>query len=77
MDEMIVLAMIVCAGLALIGYKMRMWPVTFISSLGWLVIAMDLFKESEDYLVLGLLLMLSITQVICVKEAERWPSISP
>lgn len=70
LEEMTVLAMIICAGLALIGYKMHMWPVTFISSLGWLVIAMQLFQETESYLVLGLLLMLSITQIICVREAE-------
>lgn len=70
MDEMIVLAMIICAGLAIVGFKMRMWPVTFISSLGWLVIAMQLFQETENYLVLALLIMLSITQVVCVREAE-------
>lgn len=70
LEEVTILAMIICAGLALIGYHMRMWPVTFISSLGWLVIAMQLFEETDSYLVLGLLLMLSITQIICVREAE-------
>jgi len=77
MEEMVILGMLLCVGLAAMGLKMKMWPVTFISSVGWVVIAMQLFQENEDYLVLGLMIMVAIGQIFMVKEAERWPSSSP
>lgn len=74
MDEMMILAMLLCVGLAGIGLKMRMWPVTFVSSMGWCIISIQLFSESQDYLVLALMLMVAISQVILVKDKEdrRW-----
>lgn len=72
MDEMIILGMLLCVGLAVMGLKMRTWPVTFISSIGWVVIAMNLFQETEDYLVMGLMIMVAISQIVLVREAERW-----
>lgn len=72
MEEMVILGMLLCVGLAAMGLKMKMWPVTFISSVGWVVIAMQLFQENEDYLVLGLMIMVAIGQIFMVKEAERW-----
>ena len=71
MDEMMILAMLLCVGLGALGLKMRMWPVTFVSSIGWVIIACQLFEESESWLVLGLMLMLAFAQVIMVKDKER------
>lgn len=71
MDEMIILSMLLCVGLAVMGLKMRMWPVTFVSSIGWVIIACELFEETESWLALGLMIMVALTQVILVKDKER------
>ena len=70
MDEMMILAMLLCIGLAGIGLKMKMWPVTFISSMGWCIISIHLFSENQDYLVLALMLMVAISQVIMVRDQD-------
>lgn len=71
MDEMLILSMLLCVGLAVMGLKMRMWPVTFVSSIGWVIIACELFNETESWLALGLMIMVALTQVILVKDKER------
>lgn len=71
MDEMLILSMLLCVGLAVMGLKMRMWPVTFISSIGWVIIACELFNQTESWLALGLMIMVALTQVILVKDKER------
>ena len=70
MDEMTILAMLLCVGIAAIGLKMRMWPVTFISSLGWVIIGLRIFGEGQDYLVLALIVMAAIAQIIMVRDDE-------
>lgn len=70
MDEMLILSMLMCVGLAVMGLKMKMWPVTFISSIGWVIIACELFQETESWLALGLMVMVAISQIILVKDAE-------
>lgn len=72
MEEMIILAMLLCVGLAALGLKMRIWPMAFVSSVGWVIIAVRVFEESNDWLVLGLMIMVAIAQVLLVKEADRW-----
>ena len=71
MDEMIILAMLLCVGLGGLGLKMRMWPIAFVSSIGWVIIACQLFEQSRGWLVLGLMLMVAFAQVILVKDTER------
>lgn len=71
MDEMIILAMLLCVGLGALGLRMRMWPIAFVSSIGWVIIACQLFEQSRSWLVLGLMLMIAFTQVILVKDTER------
>lgn len=71
MDEMIILAMLLCVGLGALGLRMRMWPIAFVSSIGWVIIACQLFEQSRSWLVLGLMLMIAFAQVILVKDTER------
>lgn len=70
MEETIVLAMILCVGLTIIGYVMKMWPVTFISSLGWAIVSIQIFQDTGDYLILGLMVTLAIAQIVMVRDAE-------
>lgn len=69
-SEMMILAMLLCVGLAILAYAMRMWPIAFISSMGWVIISLRLFQEQEDYLVTGLILMLAIAQIIMIRDKE-------
>lgn len=67
-DEMVVLAMLLCVGIAAIGLKMRLWQVTFVSSIGWVIIAMRMFDAYEDYLVLALMLMVALSQIFMIRK---------
>lgn len=69
-DEMTILAMLLCVGIALIGLRMRMWPVTFISSIGWIVIGLRLFEQSQDFLVLALVVIAASAQIFMVGERD-------
>lgn len=71
MDETMIVIMLLCIGLAAIGLKMRMWPVTFISSIGWVIVAMRYFQETTDWLALALMLAVAISQVIMVRDAGQ------
>lgn len=67
-DEMMILAMLLCVGIAAIGLKMRLWQVTFVSSIGWVIIAMRMFNTYEDYLVLALMLMVALSQIFMIRK---------
>lgn len=70
MDEMVILTMLLCVGIAAIGLKMRIWPVVFVSSIGWVIIAMRVFDEYQDYLALALMIMVAIAQIFLIKTEE-------
>ena len=68
MEEILVLSMALCVGLAALGYALKAWPVTFISSIGWVVLACEVYSQYESFLALGLMIMLAISQVILVRD---------
>lgn len=70
MDEMIILAMLLCVGIAAIGLKMKVWPVVFVSSIGWIIISMRIFEAYQDYLALALMIMVAIAQVFLIKSED-------
>ena len=70
MDEMIILAMLLCVGIAAIGLKMKTWPVVFVSSIGWIIISMRIFEAYQDYLALALMIMVAIAQVFLIKSED-------
>lgn len=70
MDEMMVLAMLLCVGIAAIGLKMRMWPVAFISSIGWTIISLQVYSQYQNWLVTALMLMVAFSQVFLVRSEE-------
>ena len=69
-SEMIILAMLLCLGLEILAYIMKMWPVSFVSSMGWVIISLQLYQESEDLLVTGLILVLAVAQIIMIRDRE-------
>jgi len=68
MEEILILSMALCVGLAVIGYALKAWPVTFISSIGWVVLACEVYSQYGSFLALGLMIMLAISQVILVRD---------
>lgn len=70
MDEMIILAMLLCVGIAAIGLKMKVWPVVFVSSIGWIIISMRIFEAYQDYLALALMIMVAIAQIFLIKSED-------
>lgn len=68
MDEILILSMALCVGLAFIGYALKAWPVTFISSTGWVILACEIYEDYGSFLALGLMIMIAISQVILVKD---------
>lgn len=70
MEEMMMLALLLCVGITLIGLKMKAWPVTFVSSIGLAIIALRLFQSTEDFLVLALMIAAAVGQLFMTKSAE-------
>lgn len=63
----LIIAMIVSGALSLMGMRYRAKPLIFISSLGWMISALQIYEQTQEFLPLGLLLMLSIGQFMLVK----------
>lgn len=61
--------MILCVGLGIIGYGLKAWPVAFISSMGWVIIACEVYTQYESWLALSLMIMLAFSQVILIRDA--------
>lgn len=70
MTEGLIIAMLIAAALLIIGYKMRSLPVIFISSLGWLISGMQVYKQTSEVLPMILLFMLAISQFFIIKRGD-------
>jgi hypothetical protein len=70
MDEMVILSMLLCVGIAAIGLRMKVWPVTFVSSIGWVIIAMQVYQTYGNMLVLALMIMVALAQVFMIKSED-------
>ncbi len=72
MLESYVLALIVCAALSIIGYKMRSYPVIVVSSLGLVIVGLQMYSDgTADLLCLGLIIMLALAQPWIVPNKLR------
>lgn len=70
MSEGVIIAMLIALLLGLIGYKFRSLPVTFISSIGWLISGLEVYQQTAELLPMALLLMLAFTQFFLIREAD-------
>lgn len=62
------LAMLIALALTILSVKMRSLPIMFISSLGWLVAALQVYEQTAELLPLGLMLMLSFGQFFLINS---------
>lgn len=70
-----IFAMLLCLFLAYIGYKMRSWTFTVISSLGWLIIGLNIYQATEDSLIFCLIFAIAVGQAFLIffsKGDNRW-----
>lgn len=64
LTESQILALIICAALAYIGYKVRQPGISLISGIGLFIVGFQIYQSSSDILLLGLMIMLAVTQFI-------------
>ena len=66
------LSMVICGVLSLIAYRVRIPSLAIIPCAGFFILGFQVYSASEDLLVLGLFIMLAITQfVICFRSGSR------
>lgn len=66
MTEGLMLAMLVALALTILAVKMRSLPVMFVSSLGWLISALQVYEQTAEVLPMALMLMLAFGQFFLV-----------
>lgn len=57
-----ILILIICAIMALAGYKLKQPGLSFIAMVGLFIVSMDLYNASSDLLLLGVMLAAAISQ---------------
>lgn len=67
MTEGLILAMLVSLALTILATKTKSLPIMFISSLGWLISALQAYEQTAELLPLGLMMMLALGQFIMIK----------
>lgn len=66
------LAMLVSLALTILAVRMRSLPIMFISSLGWLISALQVYQQLDEMLPMALMLMLAFGQFFLVNpETNR------
>ena len=68
MEEMLILSMLLCVALGIVGYAAKSWPVAFISSVGWAILACEIYSQYDSFLAFGLIVMLAFSQIILVRD---------
>lgn len=63
----LILALIASAGLSFLGVWKQNKAVIFISSLGWMISALQIYDQTAEPLPMALVLMLSIAQFFLVR----------
>lgn len=66
LSEELLIVLAICLALALIGFKYRQPAVMFVSSLGELLVAFELYSNGSGVLVMGLMIMLAVAQTMVV-----------
>lgn len=59
-----ILALIICAALAIIGYKVKQPAISLIAGIGLFILGFQVYQSSSDILLLGLMIMLAVSQFI-------------
>lgn len=64
------LALLVSLLLTGLAIKMKSLPILFISSLGWLISALQVYQQTEEVLPMALLMMVSFGQFFILNPKE-------
>lgn len=67
-SEGLIIACIVCVGLTILGFYRQNLPIVFVSSIGYLICGLMIFKQTEEILPFFLLLMFAFGQFMVVKK---------
>lgn len=68
--EGLIIAMIACAALTLIAYRLQSLPIIFVGSIGWFIIGLQTFQQTDEVLPLFLMFMLAFGQFFLVRSAR-------
>ena len=67
-SEGLIIACIVCVGLTILGFYKHNLPIVFVSSIGYLICGLMIFKQTTEILPFFLLLMFAFGQFMVVKK---------
>lgn len=62
LDPIYVFGMLLCLLIAYLGYKQKSPAIMLVSCFGWIIIGFRIFEAAQDYLVLGLMVMVAFSQ---------------
>jgi hypothetical protein len=68
MTEGLMLAILIALALSILAFKMKSLPIMFISSLGWLIAALQVYEQTQETLPMALMMMLSFGQFFLIKR---------
>lgn len=69
--EGLIIACLACFGLSILAYLMKSLPVIFISSIGWLICGLMIFKQTNEMLPMMLLIVFAIAQFQFIKKEGK------
>lgn len=67
MTEGLIIAMLISLALTILAVKTKSLPIMFISSLGWLIAALQVYSQTSELLPMGLMMMFALGQFIMIK----------
>ena len=62
------LAILIALALSILAFKMKSLPIMFISSLGWLIAALQVYDQTQETLPMALMMMFSFGQFFLIKR---------
>ena len=68
MTEGLMLAILIALALSILAFKMKSLPIMFISSLGWLIAALQVYDQTQEALSMALMMMFSFGQFFLIKR---------
>ena len=68
MTEGLVLAILIALALSFLAYRMKNLPIMFISSLGWLIAALQVYDQTQETLPMALMMMFIFGQFFLIKR---------
>lgn len=63
----LIISMLAAVFLLVLGYKMRSLPIIFISSMGWLISALQIYQQTSEILPMLMVLMVAFAQFFIIK----------